>query len=150
MLNAHRDVAVPPESRFVTEIKHDPGPIEVDRFLNALGAHKRFQAWDLPLGAVRQEIDVDPVPYADALTAAYRAYARVHGKEVWGDKTPRYVEDIPFISTLFPDSRFIHLIRDGRNVARSYAGVPFGPKTVAQAARLWAERVQKGCRDAHS
>lgn len=147
MLNAHRRVTVPPESRFITEIKYDTGPIGVEAFLSTLGSHKRFQAWDLPLGAVRKEISDDPVPYADAVAAAYRAYARVHGKEVWGDKTPRYVEHIPFISELFPTSRFIHLIRDGRNVARSYADVPFGPKTVAKAARLWSERVQKGCRD---
>ena len=147
MLNAHRRVAVPPESRFVTEIKYDTGPIGVDRFLQALGSHKRFEAWDLPLEAVKREIEGDPVPYADALAAAYRAYAHVNGKEVWGDKTPRYVEHIPFIAQLFPGSRFIHLIRDGRNVARSYANVPFGPKTVAKAAELWATRVEKGCRD---
>src|SRR5688572_10431129 len=147
MLNAHRRVAVPPESRFVTEIKYDTEPIGVESFLRALGSHKRFEAWDLPLEAVKREIEGDPVPYADALAAAYRAYAHVNGKEVWGDKTPRYVEHVPFIARLFPDSRFIHLIRDGRNVALSYANVPFGPKNVAKAAVLWAERVKKGCDD---
>ena len=66
------------------------------------------------------------------------------GKARWGDKTPRYVESIPFISGLFPDARFVHLVRDGRDVALSYANVPFGPKTVARAASLWAKRVRKG------
>ena len=147
MLNAHRAVAVPPESRFITEIQHSNAPIGVDSFLAALGSHKRFQAWDLPLEAVRSEIDGDPVPYADAITAAYLAYTRLHGKTRWGDKTPRYVEEIPFIAGLFPEGRFIHLIRDGRNVALSYANVPFGPKNVSKAASLWSSRVQQGCRD---
>ncbi len=145
MLNAHRDVAVPPESRFITEIQYSADPIDVERFLRALGSHKRFETWDLPLEAVRDEIDQDPVPYADGIAAAYRVYARLHGKKRWGDKTPRYVEHIPFIANLFPEGRFIHLIRDGRNVALSYAHVPFGPKNVSKAAELWAERVRKGC-----
>ncbi|MDQ3645989.1 MAG: sulfotransferase, partial [Actinomycetota bacterium] len=59
-------------------------------------------------------------------------------------KTPRYVEHIPFLADLFPDARFVHLVRDGRNVALSYADVPFGPKTVSEAARLWARRVSAG------
>lgn len=147
MLNAHRRVTVPPESRFITEIQYSDAPIDVAMFLDALGSHKRFQAWDLPLEAVRKEIERDPAPYREAIAAAYRAYARVHGKDLWGDKTPRYVEHIPFIAALFPEARFIHLIRDGRNVARSYADVPFGPTTVAKAAALWSDRVGKGCRD---
>lgn len=147
MLNAHRSVAVPPESRFITELQLDDKPVQVERFLNALGSHKRFQTWDLPLEAVRNELEGDVVPYADAIAAAYRAYARVHGKSRWGDKTPRYVEHIPFLAGLFPEARFIHLIRDGRNVALSYAHVPFGPKNVSKAASLWADRVSKGCRD---
>src|SRR5688500_1921999 len=147
MLNAHRDVAVPPESRFITEIQHRDGSIRADDLLSALGSHKRFQTWDLPLEAVRDEIDRDPVPFADGIAATYRVYARVHGKTRWGDKTPRYVEHIPFIAELFPQARFIHLIRDGRNVALSYANVPFGPKNVAKAAALWGSRVAKCCHD---
>ncbi len=146
MLNAHRDVAVPPESRFVVELYDGSDEVEVESFLGQLGAHKRFEAWDLPLEAVRDEIGAAPkAAYADAVAAPFRAYARVHGKRVWGDKTPRYVEHIPFLMQLFPQGRFIHLIRDGRNVALSYADVPFGPKNVAKAAVLWADRVQKGC-----
>ena len=35
-------------------------------------------------------------------------------------------------------------MRDGRSVALSYAGVPYGPKTAARAANLWAKRVRRG------
>jgi hypothetical protein len=72
---------------------------------------------------------------------------RRQGKSRWGDKTPRYVEHIPEIARLFPDARFIHLIRDGREVALSYADVDFGPKNVARAAKLWGDRVRAGLRD---
>ena len=146
MLNAHPDVAVPPESRFITELWNGSDVVDVDGFLRGLGAHPRFHTWDLPITAVRDELEGAARPsYADAIGAAFGAYARVHGKNRWGDKTPRYVEHIPFLASLWGDARFVHLIRDGRDVALSYADVPFGPKTVGRAARLWGRRVKAGC-----
>jgi hypothetical protein len=148
MLNAHPDVAVPPESRFVTELWTDAAEVDAASLLEGLGAHKRFSAWELPIEEVRSALgDRARLSYADAIDAVYRAYARTRGKSRWGDKTPRYVEHIPFLSKLFPSARFVHLVRDGRNVALSYADVPFGPKTVAKAADLWARRVAQGMRD---
>lgn len=147
MLNAHPDIAVPPESRFITELRTE-GEIDVDGFAQRLAAHSRFQTWDLPIQAVMDELSgVQRARYADAIDATFRAYARVHGKKRWGDKTPRYIEDIPFLASLFAGARFVHLVRDGRNVALSYADVPFGPKTVARAAALWMRRVEAGVRD---
>lgn len=146
-LNAHSKVAVPPESRFITEL-YKSDHVDVPTFLAALENHKRFKIWDLSIDLVRDEMGTaGKVPYADAISAAYRAYARSRGKSLWGDKTPRYIEHIPFLAKLFPDSRFIHLVRDGRNVALSYAHVDFGPKNVARAADLWARRVAVGIRD---
>jgi hypothetical protein len=145
MLNAHPLVAVPPESRFITELWGGSPEVEVEEFTKALAGHTRFTAWELPIEAVEAEIgDRARLPYADAIDAVYRAYAHARGKVRWGDKTPRYVESIPFLADLFPDARFVHLVRDGRNVALSYADVPFGPKTVAKAAELWSRRVLEG------
>jgi hypothetical protein len=147
MLNAHPDVAVPPESRFITELWRGEDEVDVDRFLAELRDHRRFKLWDLPIEEVQNEITGSTATYADAIEAAYRAYAKHRGKSMYGDKTPRYVEQMPLLAKLWPKARFIHQIRDGRNVALSYADVPFGPKDVAGAARLWKARVRAG-RDA--
>lgn len=148
ILNAHSDVAVPPESRFITELYDGRDEVDVDRFLRRLANHNRFALWDLPIEAVRAELGtVTRARYQAVIDATFSAWARVHGKTRWGDKTPRYVENVPLLARLFPDARFVHLIRDGRNVALSYADVPFGPKTVGSAAALWAARVGTGMRD---
>jgi hypothetical protein len=145
MLNAHPEVAVPPESRFITELWPNRDEVAVDPMLNKLAGHRLFRTWDLPISAVRAELgDAERAAYADVMLAAYRAFARSVGKARFGDKTPRYVEHIAFLRRLFPNGRFVHLVRDGRNVAMSYADVPFGPKTVARTAALWARRVGKG------
>ena len=144
ILNAHPAVTVPPESRFITELWRGSPEVEVEAFLAALGQHRQFRSWNLGIDLVRAEIGNGTVRYADAIAAVYTAYAKRAGKDRWGDKTPRYVEHIPFLAELFPGSHFIHLVRDGRDVALSYAKVPFGPKTVAKAAALWSRRVLLG------
>ena len=145
ILNAHPEVAVPPESRFITELWRGSSEVPVEPLLASIAVHNRFAAWDVPIEAVREELGGRPAAsYAEVITAPYRAYARLNGKTRWGDKTPRYVEQIPLLNALLSNARFIHLIRDGRNVALSYADVPFGPKTVAAAARLWTARVSAG------
>lgn len=145
VLNAHSDIAVPPESRFVVELYDGADTVPVEETLQALAAHRRFQTWELPIEAVRAHLgDRSIAPFGEVMTAAYRAYAAEREKSRWGDKTPRYIERIPLLAKLFPEARFIQIVRDGRNVALSYADVPFGPKTVARAAALWANRVSTG------
>lgn len=145
VLDSHPDVGVPPESRFIVELYQGRDRVSVDTTLDRLERHPRFRLWDLPIEAVSKELPDSPeLPYAEVMAGAYRAYVRREGKTRWGDKTPRYVEAIPLLARLWPQARFIHLVRDGRNVALSYADVPFGPKTVGAAARLWGERVRDG------
>jgi hypothetical protein len=151
MLNAHSRVAVPPESRFICEFWTGETEIDVTDYLTRLAAHERYQLWDLPIHTVRAEIgDRDRMRFAEAIDATFHAWARVDGKSRWGDKTPRHIECMPLILSLFPTARFVHLVRDGRNVALSYADVPFGPKTVAKAADLWERRVRIGMREGRS
>ena len=144
LMNAHPMVVVPPESRFIVEFWTGEDTVEVKPFLDRLAIHPRFRVWDLPISDVAAEVRVERMPYALLIEKVYEAYARPRGKPIWGDKTPRYIEHLGLLRRLFPDARFIHVIRDGRNVALSYADVPFGPKSVAAAAELWSRRVSSG------
>ena len=49
----------------------------------------------------------------------YEAYADAQGKPRWGDKTPDYVGQMRQIQRALPEARFVHVIRDGRDVALS-------------------------------
>ena len=85
-----------------------------------------------------QSVDFDGL--VDAL---FRAYARVHNSQVYGEKSA-YFRHWPLEQSL-PDpqrSRVIHVIRDGRDVALSWMGIWTGPVTLGQAARTWSEHVQ--------
>jgi len=46
-------------------------------------------------------------------------WAATQGKKRWAEKTPNYVYCIEEILNFYPDAKFVHVIRDGRDVALS-------------------------------
>jgi hypothetical protein len=70
------------------------------------------------------------------------------------EKTPGHVARIPVIAEVFPDARFINVVRDGRDVcvshlaaqatwAKSWRRLP-GRLEVARLARRWKRRIGEG------
>ena len=99
--------------------------------------------------------------YSQLVTELYSEFARLHGKELGGEKTPRYVPFLPLLHSLFPWARIVHLIRDGRDVALStleWARADRGPgrfrmwrdQPVAVCALSWRWHVVAGMRDGMS
>ena len=80
---------------------------------------------------------------ADAIRAFYLLYAEREGKTRYGDKTPGYVKEMRRIQRVLPEARFIHIIRDGRDVSLSHMRMNWGPETYEQSARLWRNRIRK-------
>jgi hypothetical protein len=54
------------------------------------------------------------------LATAHGAAARLAITKLWGDSSNKLSWLIPDLAALFPDARFVHLVRDGRKVASSY------------------------------
>jgi hypothetical protein len=54
------------------------------------------------------------------------------------------------IGGALPEAHFIHLIRDGRDVALSILGVSWGPSSVEDAAVQWTTQVRRARRKARS
>jgi hypothetical protein len=73
--------------------------------------------WEDTAGAFTPE--AGELRLGDLLDRLYRSRMDDSDAQRWGDKTPGYVFHLPLISRIFPDCQFIHLIRDGRDVALS-------------------------------
>jgi hypothetical protein len=61
----------------------------------------------------------EPLSYADFVSKIFSFYGERKGKPLVGDKTPGYVRDISLLHRLWPRARFVHIIRDGRDVCLS-------------------------------
>src|SRR5262249_17485639 len=60
-----------------------------------------------------------PLTYAAFVTRIFDLYAESNGKPLGGDKTPDYVRSISVLHALWPKAKFVHLIRDPRDVCLS-------------------------------
>jgi hypothetical protein len=154
MLDAHPDLAIPPESHFLARLgrrldryARPDGAVDAERLAGDVMRTRTWRAWGAGETDTLERVRALERPtFADAMDAVYTAYAESRGKGRWGDKTPRYVLDIPLLAALFPGSRFVHIVRDGRDVAMSLRTVRFGPKDPMGAAGFWERRVRAGMR----
>lgn len=136
------DAAVPPESMFLIDVDRTAPPAEV---LREAWNHPRVRLWGLE-GApppIPDGLDHDEA-LRFAFSAPFVAYAEQAGKTRWGDKTPAYIGHVDEIAAIWPDARFVVLVRDGRDVALSVMRVPFGANNVWAAARSWAHAIRLG------
>ncbi len=58
---------------------------------------------------------------------------------IWGDKSPSYIRHIALLNDLYPEARFIHIVRDVRDYALSL-NKSFG-KDMLRASQRWADDV---------
>lgn len=152
MLDAHPDFAIPPESHFIPRMWAIRGRFERGGRLDAMALAEavfpqfRFREWKIPADAVRARVRVlDQPTFADVMDAFFMAYAAEHGATRWGDKTPGYVLEMELLAGLWPEARFVHLFRDGRDVALSFLERGWA-RHLSEAAELWAYRSEYGRR----
>lgn len=151
MFDSHPDMAIPDESNFIPRFGRRRRRYErswgfaTAAFLDDLFTQRWFRQAGLSQEATWQAFDSNPpASLPAAIRNLFALYAREHGKKLYGDKTPSYVLHLPLLADLFPEARFVHVLRDGRDVAMSLLEVGFGPRTMAEAAIHWRERVGKG------
>ncbi len=69
----------------------------------------------------------------------YDAHVPVGSKKIWGDKTPSYITQVPLIKSIFPEARFIHIIRDVRDYSLSM-NTAWG-KNMVRATDRWVDGI---------
>lgn len=148
MLDRHSEIAIPYESKFITDYYRDPSirdsfaRLEARRELVArILSEPYVAAWDCKICV--QDIDLTRCSdLASTVASIYGAYARRRGKRIWGDKDPYYAVDIDILNELFPGARYVHILRDGRDVAMSTVRQWWGPNDFISAIRHWRETVR--------
>lgn len=104
-------------------------------------------------GGLTQLLDEEEFHELCRRSAGYvldRIAAREPGARVVLEKSPQHALHARFIHRLYPDARFLHVIRDPRDTVASLlsAGRSWGrhwaPAHAAEAARMWTRHVEKG------
>jgi hypothetical protein len=86
--------------------------------------------------------------FRDVLMALFACYRARSGTRIVGDKTPDYITQVPLLSRLFPDAKFIHIARDPRDYVLSMRRA-WGKSTLRSTQR-WKDQIRKYRADALS
>jgi hypothetical protein len=159
MLDAHPQLAIPPETHFVPRVlsvcerlvAEGASTAEIRaQALDAMTTHPRWEDFGLSAQRVRELMERhDPLTPGAAIRSFYEAYAAGEGKPRWGDKSPPYTWKAQRIQRALPEAHFIHLIRDGRDVALSLSEVSWGPADITLAAEKWVSELRRARKRAH-
>lgn len=149
LLDGHSQLWIPNESHFFVEYyhKYNGGDYSGTAFRKELVSRILSEKYVSDWAVTIQADDVDFEQCTDlpsTIAAVYSAHARKEGKSIWGDKTPRYISHIDILNRLFPDARYIHIVRDGRDVASSIVKQWWGANDYLSALDSWARRIEMG------
>ena len=151
MLDSHSQLTIPPETHFIPQLvdlfelsEH----VSPERAVEIVTSERHWGDFAISSDELLERFrGVDPFTPGDAIRTFFQLYAERQGKPYWGDKTPIYMKRMLLIEQVLPEARFIHLIRDGRDVALSRARRALrDPAPVSKTAQRWQTRIQKARR----
>ena len=165
ILTSHSCILIPPECGFIIwlyekynnwQMQDTNNTNRVHSFLDDLLACKKFDTWLLKRAIIETQIhNNQPQNYAELCKVVSYSFGLVTGKNliIWGDKNNFYIHHLNKLRSLYKDAKFLHLVRDGRDVACSYREVmanqsnsPYAPKlgtNIADIALEWSNNVMK-------
>jgi Sulfotransferase family len=167
LVDTHPHIAIIHQSRFIPNFFEKRRGLTpeglvttklVDRLLEARGVKNLETSREM----LESLVDAgEPVSYSTFVTGVFDLYGKVQGKRLVGDKTPAYVRRIPTLHALWPDAKFVHIIRDGRDVCMSAINwrkadhalgrfSTWGEDQVSTAAVWWEWHVRLGREDGGS
>lgn len=152
------DIGFSEEPKFVARLYHQHyrfGDLRKESNLRKLAAaaHDTF-----PFRHLREAMGIPSSPdeiveraqeptYRGIAYAVFQLIADKRGKTRLGYKDPADLTNLPILAELFPTARFVHIMRDGRDVALSQLKFRWGPTNLYAGCRYWASVTSKGRRD---
>ncbi len=143
IVDAHPLIAITPEMHWVSNRLKTDGPhgepLVTPEVIRELADHKRFSHFELARADFEGLLGPgESVSYREFLGRLLGLYGRVREKPIVGNKTPAYVRHLPELHELWPEARFVHIVRDGRDVCLSILNWKKANKTAGRYA-TWEE-----------
>ena len=161
ILFAHPEICIPPETYFLHKVIYRYqlyNRLSWENLVNitlvTLEYHPKFSAFELSLRPLANRLYETPDKkrsLAFILDSFYRYYAEEKGFTctMWGDKTPKNTYHLDRIESVFPNAKYIHLIRHGIDVVHSFMKSGLRPD-MEYAALRWQKAIHLAQSFGHS
>jgi Sulfotransferase family len=153
MLASHSRISIPSEtwylSALVEEFPFDKllQEDEISKAISVMTNHYRWPDVGLDAAEMRcRAAKLNGARLRDLVEIVYRWNMEAEGKCRWGDKTPAYIEIVPQLAAMFADAKFIHLIRDGRDVAKSFQRQGWHGPWMHGYTKEWLRAIELDCK----
>jgi len=131
MLAAGGQIAIPAETQILHTLptkfyatRSQGWEVQVRSIMASFESHHNFPLWQVNLADAYRKLLALPEnerSLARIIHEVHFAYAKQAFPEakVWGDQSPLHTFYLPTINRVFPSARYMHLLRDGRDVVSS-------------------------------
>jgi hypothetical protein len=150
ILNSHSYIAIPEEAEFLRPIitkKYIYNEIpekDLKRICNYLRSSPHYALWNYDSSKFLNWLEKQSsISLKEFINNLFMSYAESEGKIRWGDKTPSLFRKLKLLHILFPEAKFIHMLRDGRDVFDSWRKMDFSKNNVAVVALEWQYKLYK-------
>jgi Sulfotransferase family len=139
IVDAHPEIAITPEMHWITHHFKSRNGLVTPELVSELAGHKRFSQFEINREQFEDLLGSgEPVSYPTFLSSVFGLYGKIKNKPLVGNKTPAYVRSIPTLHGLWPKAKFVHIIRDGRDVCLSILNWKKGERIAGRFA-TWSE-----------
>ena len=162
MLNANVNIISPPECGFMQwwhEKYHnwcirDNNNERLNEYISDILTSKKMESWNLNFNSLSNFIkEQEPKNYKDLSACVYYLYGQKKSTPITiVDKNNYYIDHLDWLKSLWPNARFLHLVRDGRDVSCSYREIeslntdsiykPKLPQKISEIAIEWTKNNQ--------
>lgn len=152
ILNSSPYSVFPPECGFIQWLYpkyKDWNSDIIDDFVVDVLNSKKMEGWDLSYANLSTYINTsNPKSFAEACFYIYQFYGLKMGKDVkvWGDKNNYYINYLDTISEIYPNAKYIWLMRNPMDICASYLKVnelsddiPYKPKVTNDITQIFDE-----------
>ncbi|MCB0464457.1 MAG: sulfotransferase [Aequorivita sp.] len=126
MLNSHSQIAIPEEASFLKPLlkpkwvnKKIAGENK-KRIIGYLKENEQFRLWNFDATPFFQKLE-SKISFSlkELIELMYVSYAESENKSIWGDKS-LFFGSMQLLYEMFPGAKFVHIVRDGRDVFYSW------------------------------
>jgi len=151
-ISRSKQIAYVPEANYILDVFRAIGKrcnVDTGRLVDEVSRHPRFKIWKHKIEKKRIINNIGKkCKIENGVNEITEDYIKtVHGgvgHKLWTNHSPRNILNGKVLSELFPASKFIHIVRDGRAAYSSVSKLDWGPFSVDDGAHWWSHNVGGG------